>query len=123
MEPQATLRPLTGEPAGIQRPLEEWLDADRPPSPTVRTSGSTGEPKDVALSCAAVTASAAATLRRLGGPGQWVLAVPVRYVAGLQVVVRSPLAGTSPVREALPMLRSGKVDHRGLVHALAFRRG
>ena len=63
----------------------------------MRTSGSTGEPKDVALRAGAVTASAQATLARLGGGGQWVLALPVHYVAGLQVLVRSVLAGTSPV--------------------------
>ena len=63
----------------------------------VRTSGSTGRAKDVALSVAAVTASARATLARLGGPGQWVLALPAQYVAGLQVIVRSVLANTSPV--------------------------
>ena len=37
----------------------------------------------------ALRASATATLRRLGGPGRWLLALPVNYVAGLQVVVRS----------------------------------
>jgi O-succinylbenzoic acid--CoA ligase len=81
----------------LQRLLERWLTEHRPAPLTVRTSGSTGEPKQVALSAAAVIASATATLARLGGPGQWVLALPVRYVAGLQVVVRSVLAGTAPV--------------------------
>src|SRR6478752_4194554 len=97
MEPTASLRPLAGEPADLQRLLERWLAEERPAPLTVRTSGSTGEPKQVALSAAAVTASATATLARLGGPGQWVLALPARYVAGLQVVVRSVLAGTTPV--------------------------
>jgi O-succinylbenzoic acid--CoA ligase len=37
-------------------------------------------------------------LRRLGGPGQWLLALPVNYVAGLQVVVRSAVGGQpSPI--------------------------
>ena len=64
---------------------------------TVRTSGSTGGPKDVALSVAAVRASAKATLQRIGGAGQWVLALPPHYVAGLQVITRSVLAETTPV--------------------------
>jgi O-succinylbenzoic acid--CoA ligase len=51
----------------------------------------------VLLSAAAVRASATATLARMGGPGQWVLALPPRYVAGLQVITRSVIAGTSPV--------------------------
>jgi O-succinylbenzoic acid--CoA ligase len=63
----------------------------------VRTSGSTGEPKDVLLSASALMSSARATLRRLGGPGSWTLALPPQYVAGLQVIVRSVLADRSPV--------------------------
>jgi O-succinylbenzoic acid--CoA ligase len=42
-------------------------------------------------------ASATATLARLGGPGQWLLNLPPTYVAGLQVLFRSVLAGTEPV--------------------------
>src|SRR5690606_30685972 len=38
-----------------------------------------------------------ATLRRLGGPGQWLLNLPPTYVAGLQVLFRSVRAGTDPV--------------------------
>lgn len=63
----------------------------------VRTSGSTGTPKDVVLSRAALLASARATETRLGGPGQWLLALPTSGVAGLQVLVRSAVAGTEPV--------------------------
>ena len=63
----------------------------------VSTSGSTGQPKEVALSAAALRTSAAASLRRLGGPGQWILALPPTTVAGLQVITRSVLAGSSPV--------------------------
>ncbi|AEE45057.1 o-succinylbenzoate--CoA ligase [Cellulomonas fimi] len=62
----------------------------------VRTSGSTGEPRGVLLTAAALRASAAATGRRLGGPGRWLLALPAHHVAGLQVLVRSVLAGTTP---------------------------
>lgn len=62
----------------------------------IATSGSTGVPKRVMLGAAALRASAAATAARLGA-GQWVLALPRFYVAGLQVVVRSVLAGTAPV--------------------------
>ncbi len=48
------------------------------------------------LSAAAVRASAAATLDRLGGPGDWLLALPVSAVAGLQVLARSAVAGRTP---------------------------
>jgi O-succinylbenzoic acid--CoA ligase len=63
----------------------------------VATSGSTGTPRGVMLSASALRASAAATDARLGGPAQWLLALPPEHVAGLQVVVRSLLAGTEPV--------------------------
>lgn len=66
----------------------------------VRTSGSTGEPREVLLTAAALRASAAATERRLGGPGRWLLSLPTHHVAGLQVLVRSVLAGTAPVAVA-----------------------
>jgi len=63
----------------------------------VATSGSTGEPKGVLLSADALQASAAATHARLGGAGSWLLALPPTRIAGLQVLVRSLLAGTQPV--------------------------
>lgn len=61
------------------------------------TSGSSGEPKAVLLSAAALTASAQATHDRLGGPGQWLLAMPPHFVGGLQVLTRSLLAGSTVV--------------------------
>jgi o-succinylbenzoate---CoA ligase len=63
----------------------------------VGTSGSTGTPKLALLSAAALVASNRATHERLGGPGQWLLALPAHHVAGLQVLLRSLDAGTSPV--------------------------
>lgn len=62
----------------------------------VATSGSTGAPKGVLLSADALCASARATHTRLGGPGTWLLATHAHYIGGLQVLVRSLLAGTSP---------------------------
>lgn len=63
----------------------------------VATSGSTGAPKLVALGAAAMLHSARAAHERLGGPGQWVLAMPAQRIGGLQVLVRSLVAGTVPV--------------------------
>jgi O-succinylbenzoic acid--CoA ligase len=62
----------------------------------VPTSGSTGEPKGAMLTAAALRHSARATHDRLGGPGQWLLALPVTHVAGLTVLVRSLEARTRP---------------------------
>jgi O-succinylbenzoic acid--CoA ligase len=62
----------------------------------IGTSGSTGAPKGALLASDAVKASATATHARLGGPGTWLLAMSVRYIGGLQVLIRSLLAGTRP---------------------------
>jgi O-succinylbenzoic acid--CoA ligase len=63
----------------------------------VSTSGTTGVPKGAMLTAAALTASAEATHRRLGGTGRWLLALPAYHVAGLQVLVRSVIVDTTPV--------------------------
>lgn len=63
----------------------------------VTTSGTTGAPKGALLTAAALRASATATHRRLGGPGRWLLAVPPYHIAGLQVLIRSVVAGAPPV--------------------------
>ncbi len=91
-----SLRPVTGEPREVLALLDVWLRDEGAPI-VIRTSGSSGHPKDVILSRAAVTASATAALDRLGGPGQWLLGLPVTSVGGLQVLVRSILSGTDPV--------------------------
>jgi O-succinylbenzoic acid--CoA ligase len=62
----------------------------------VETSGSSGRPKRVALSADAVLANAGASESALGGPGQWVLALPTHYIAGLNVLIRSLTAGFDP---------------------------
>lgn len=64
----------------------------------LRTSGSmSGRGSLVAISSEALLASAHATHDYLGGPGRWVLAMPAHYVAGLQILTRSLLAGLEPV--------------------------
>ena len=78
--------------------LRGWLAASEEPAPlVVETSGSTGVPKRVLLSRRAVLASVTATVHRLGGSGRWVLALPPTYVAGIQVICRSLVAGREPV--------------------------
>ena len=67
----------------------------------IATSGSTGEPKLVALSGGALRASARATAERLGGPARWLLALPAEHVAGVNVIVRALLAGAPPVVQDL----------------------
>jgi O-succinylbenzoic acid--CoA ligase len=63
----------------------------------VESSGSTGVPKRISLSRSAILASASASDTALGGPGQWLLALPVNYIAGINVLVRSLVAEQQPV--------------------------
>lgn len=72
-------------------------DIDDDVALVVTTSGTTGTPKGALLTGAALTAGATATHDRLGGPGNWLLALPPHHIAGVQVLVRSVLAGTTPV--------------------------
>lgn len=109
----ATLRPIAGGIGELIDLLRPWVLGGGEPI-VIRTSGSSGQPKDVALSHAAVVASATATHDRLGGPGQWLLALPATGVAGLQVLVRSILAGEEPTLAA---------DHSSLREALGAMTG
>ncbi|GAB4009524.1 AMP-binding enzyme [Nocardioides ultimimeridianus] len=77
--------------------LRSWLDGDGSQRLLVETSGSSGTPKRVVLARSAVLASVAASATRLGATGPWVLALPSTYVAGVQVLVRSLVAGHQPM--------------------------
>jgi O-succinylbenzoic acid--CoA ligase len=87
---------LSGDAARDIDAVDAWLGGDDRPV-VIATSGSSGAPKQVLLSREAVLASAAASAARLGGSGPWLLALPSSYVAGLNVVVRSLVAGHRPV--------------------------
>ncbi|AQZ64073.1 O-succinylbenzoic acid--CoA ligase [[Actinomadura] parvosata subsp. kistnae] len=86
----------------------------------IATSGSTGAPKGVLLSAAALRASAAASLRRVeAAEGErWLCCLPVAHVSGLQVLVRALLSGSEPIIHPAfdpgAVLRSG-ADHVSLV--------
>ncbi|OAN34771.1 hypothetical protein A4X17_12615 [Plantibacter sp. H53] len=88
----------------------------------IETSGSTGVPKRVALTADALLASAAGSAMALGGPeahrrsSQWILALPTHYIAGVNVLLRSIVAGTRPIEAP-----AGSFDARafcGLVERL-----
>jgi o-succinylbenzoate---CoA ligase len=95
--------PLAVLPDGPPAVVEAALRVLRPEEPlekgadlVVVTSGSTGNGRAVLLPAAALEASGAATHVRLGGPGSWLLALPVSAIAGLQVLCRSILFGSPP---------------------------
>ncbi|MDO4898837.1 MAG: AMP-binding protein [Rothia sp. (in: high G+C Gram-positive bacteria)] len=84
--------------ASFERSFAQLDSAPHSPALVVATSGSTGKPKQTLLTSAALAASARATETFTGADkAQWLLALPVQYVAGAQVLVRSALAGTQPV--------------------------
>lgn len=64
----------------------------------IPTSGSTGPPKGVVLTHAALAASTSASIERLRATtGQrFTLALPVHHVAGIQILLRSWACGTEP---------------------------
>ena len=109
-------RSLTGDLPNSVRDNQNPLGQTEGPESlalVVGTSGSTGSPKQTALSVRALRASARATERFFADypsvgaakpqravsevPAQWLLALPAHYVAGAQVLARSVLAGTTPV--------------------------
>lgn len=61
------------------------------------TSGSTGTPKGAQLTPTNLVSSADATHQALGGQGQWLLAMPAHHIAGIQVLIRSLVAGVEPL--------------------------
>lgn len=82
--------------ARLDQPLEAGADGE-PVALVVPTSGSTGDPKGALLTATAIGHSAEATHHKLGGRGQWLLALPLTHIAGLQVLIRSLYAGVQPV--------------------------
>jgi O-succinylbenzoic acid--CoA ligase len=101
---RTTVLPVSAEDAPGTSLLTTTLGAgdeiDDDVAVVVSTSGTTGTPKGAMLTASALTASAQATHRRLGGDGQWLLALSAHHIAGLQVLVRSVVAGTTPVAVA-----------------------
>ncbi len=94
----AALRPtrVVGSDGVITR-LPDGVGVDDGDALVVATSGSTGEPRGVVLTHAAVAASAAATSARLGidaARHHWLACLPLAHIGGLAVVTRALLTGT-----------------------------
>jgi O-succinylbenzoic acid--CoA ligase len=104
------IAPLPADPIEQARaitmfqPAQPVTEADA--AVVVATSGSTGAAKGVVLSRAAIRASVEAMRTRLEGAGDWTLALPTHYIAGLMVLARACLDGTraAPVRSDLSNL-------------------
>lgn len=98
---EAPLAPIpAADPRAYERltgALRVGEDIDDDIALVMSTSGTTGTPKGAMLTPAALIAGASATHDRLGGPGTWLLALPTYHIAGMQILVRSLLAGTVPM--------------------------
>jgi O-succinylbenzoic acid--CoA ligase len=88
-------------PGPARAAVLEAARVDEPVEPgdalVVVTSGTTGDPKGVVLTHAAVAASARATSDALGvdpARDRWLACLPLAHVGGLTVVVRALLTGT-----------------------------
>ena len=79
--------------------VEHLLNAPLPAGTAmvIRTSGSSGIPKAVALSATSLLASARYTHEALGGPGSWLVNLPSHLISGVQMLVRSAVSGIDPV--------------------------
>jgi len=104
--PASRLRQLTGAIAPGAGVAEDT-------AVVIATSGSTGGPKGVELSAAALRHSARASLARLGAAagGGWLCCLPVTHVAGLQVLVRSLLSSSE--RTVAPTLTATALSESG----------
>jgi O-succinylbenzoic acid--CoA ligase len=93
--PDPSAAPL---PASITAALAGELPLPPGTALVVATSGSTGTPRAIVLTHEALAASTAASIAALGcAPGErWALALPLRHVAGLQVLARARALGTAP---------------------------
>lgn len=87
-------REINGEKVKVEG-LPEFVDENT--ALIVESSGSTGVPKRISISADALIASAKATEEYFGAKGQWLLTLPINYIAGIQVLVRSILSDVQPI--------------------------
>lgn len=88
----------------------------------IATSGSTGPPKGVVLTHAALAASTSASIDRLGATSgdRFTLALPVHHIAGIQILLRSWACGTDaevldPTDSLAEAITGATGDHLSLV--------
>lgn len=89
----------------------------------VRTTGSSGTSKDIALSASALLASAKSSNAYLKAEfgNTWSLLLPLNHIAGINVLVRSLELGTQPVNLLGYEGKFPKVDFTAIVPTQLFR--
>ena len=98
LSPTAVVSPEAGGGIATRR-LPHGAPVPQGTALVIVTSGSTGAPKGVELTHAALTASTRASVRRLGCErGEaWLGCLPVAHVAGIQTILRSRALGADPI--------------------------
>jgi len=83
-------------PDGVERPMAGGRDVEPGDALVIATSGSTGTPRGVVLTHAAVAASAEASNAALAvtADDHWLACLPLSHVGGLSVITRALHAGT-----------------------------
>lgn len=96
------------------------------PAPTalvVTTTGSSGQPKEIGLSAAALLASARASNKFIGAEfgNTWSLLLPLNHIAGINVLIRSLELGTTPANLIGFTGKFPKVDFTAIVPTQLYR--
>ncbi len=90
---------VTGPEVNGVKPIVDLSNIELDPETVliVESSGSTGIPKRIQISKSALLYSAEKSLEVLGGPGQFLLCLPLTFIAGMQVLTRSLVSDLQPV--------------------------
>jgi O-succinylbenzoic acid--CoA ligase len=89
----------------------------------VRTTGSSGAPKDIELSASALLSSARASNKFLSAKfgATWSLLLPLNHIAGINVLIRSLELGTTPTNLIGFSGKYPKVDFTAIVPTQLYR--
>jgi O-succinylbenzoic acid--CoA ligase len=108
---EAMMRALKGDGPALATSDIATAEVDARTALIITTSGSTGDPKSVALSANSLICNAKATHNYLGAKigERWSLLLPTSHIAGLNILIRSIELGTDPVN------LKGKADYTAIV--------
>jgi O-succinylbenzoic acid--CoA ligase len=108
---EAMLHALKGDGPALSTTDLGTTQIDTKIALVLTTSGSTGDPKSVALSANSLISNAKATHKFLGANigERWSLLLPTSHIAGLNILIRSIELGTEPVGI------TGKADYTAIV--------
>jgi O-succinylbenzoic acid--CoA ligase len=105
------MRALKGDGPALSTGNLDIAEVDAKTALIVTTSGSTGDPKSVALSAISLISNAKATHTFLDAKigERWSLLLPTSHIAGLNILIRSIELGTDPLNV------NGRADYTAIV--------